>query len=217
METAVSLVMDGDPMIGERAVVFGQGVVGLLTVTLLSRHPVSTVFAVEPMSGRRVLATEWGADRAFDPSSGLQPLHDKLNIQGTEAPEVKEETYEGADLVYELSGEPSVLNDALSVTGYNGQIVVGSWYGSKEAPIGLGGRFHRSRIQVKSSQVSSIAPAIRGRWTKSRRMNTVLELLQDVRPGDLITASYSLEEAEKAYGHLMETDTDALQPIFQHR
>ncbi|MCZ7668829.1 MAG: hypothetical protein M5U34_17320 [Chloroflexi bacterium] len=39
METAVSFVMDGRPVIGERVAVFGQGVVGLLTTSLLAQFP----------------------------------------------------------------------------------------------------------------------------------------------------------------------------------
>ena len=34
VETALNLVMDGAPLIGERVLVFGQGVVGLLTAAL---------------------------------------------------------------------------------------------------------------------------------------------------------------------------------------
>ena len=37
METAVTLTMDGRPAMGERVVVFGQGIVGLLPA-LLSRY-----------------------------------------------------------------------------------------------------------------------------------------------------------------------------------
>jgi len=38
-ETAVNFVMDGKPLIGERVLVFGQGIVGLLTAALLARFP----------------------------------------------------------------------------------------------------------------------------------------------------------------------------------
>src|SRR5258706_9490342 len=41
VETALNLVMDGAPLIGERVLVFGQGVVGLLTARLLARFPLA--------------------------------------------------------------------------------------------------------------------------------------------------------------------------------
>lgn len=216
LETAVNLVMDGRPMLGERVVIFGQGIVGLLTSTLASRHPVEGVYAVDPDADRRRMAMEWGAHQAFDSAEGLESLRGVLGVQGREAVEAESDNYEGADLVYELSGIPPVLNDALSVTGYDGRLVVGSWYGEKKARTHLGGRFHRSRIQITSSQVSSIDPALRGRWTKDRRMKLVLDLLDTVRPGELITTEYSIHEAPEAYKSLSESDPTDLQPVFRY-
>jgi threonine dehydrogenase-like Zn-dependent dehydrogenase len=39
METAVNLVQDAAPILGERVLVLGQGVIGLLTASLLSEFP----------------------------------------------------------------------------------------------------------------------------------------------------------------------------------
>lgn len=212
VETAVNLLMDGRPMIGEKVVVFGQGVVGLLTTALLNRHPLEALFTSEPSAFRRRLSTELGASKSCDPDAS-EALFDLLNVSG-EAAEASE-TYEGADLVYELTGVPSVFNDAIQCTGYGGRIVIGSWYGTKKASIDLGGRFHRSRMRVISSQVSTIDPTHRGRWTKDRRMQTVVDLLADLSPGRLITHRFSLEEAPLAYEQLV-ADDEFLQPIFEY-
>jgi 2-desacetyl-2-hydroxyethyl bacteriochlorophyllide A dehydrogenase len=217
VETAVNLVMDGAPVLGERVVVFGQGVVGLLTTALLSHYPVGRLFAVEPVPERRTLAAEWGADRCFDPEAEDDLLREALHVRGMEAVEADADGYQGGDLVYELSGLPSVMNDALSVTGYGGRIVVGSWYGEKEAPLRLGQRFHRSRIQIKSSQVSTIAPNLRGRWTKGRRMEVVLRQLSSLQPGDLITDIYRIEDAPVAYEQLGSQDGAPVQPVFRYK
>lgn len=214
LETAANLVMDGRPTLGERVVVFGQGIIGLLTTAFLSRFPVEHVFVVEPVPERRALAIEWGADQGFDPETEKKALHDALDIHGIEAVEVENDVYQGADLVFELSGVPSAVNDALSATGYGGRVIIGSWYGEKEAPIRLGGRYHRSRIQIKSSQVSSIDPDHRGRWTKGRRMNLVLTVLDSLKPGDLITDEYRLEEAPEAYDQLGHVTGTPVQPVF---
>jgi len=215
LETAANLVMDGGPVLGERVVVFGQGIVGLLTTALLSRFPVEHVFVVEPVSERRALAIEWGADHGFDPRGGKDALHEALDIHDAEETvEVEKNVYQGADLVFELSGVPSVVNDAISTTGYGGRVIIGSWYGDKEAPIRLGGRYHRSRIQIKSSQVSSIDPEHRGRWTKGRRMDLVLRVLDSLQPGDLITDEYRLEEAPEAYSQLGRETGAPVQPVF---
>ena len=39
METAINIVQDAAPVLGERAMVFGQGIVGLLTTALLAEFP----------------------------------------------------------------------------------------------------------------------------------------------------------------------------------
>ncbi|MEZ4683983.1 MAG: hypothetical protein R2932_58215 [Caldilineaceae bacterium] len=33
------------------------------------------------------------------------------------------------DLVFELTGNPDALNDAIALAGYNGRVLIGSWYG----------------------------------------------------------------------------------------
>ncbi|WP_263786312.1 zinc-dependent alcohol dehydrogenase [Salinibacter grassmerensis] len=205
VETAVNLVMDGRPMVGEQVIVLGQGVVGLLTTQLLSRHPLGALWAVEPSAPRRALSASLGAT-AVASSSELE-LDPQTDTPSSDASR--------ADLMFELTGQPSVLNDAVQGTAFSGRIVVGSWYGTKTAPLDLGRHFHRSRIQIISSQVSTIAPSLRGRWTKDRRMSVVLDLLPTLTPSDLISQAFSLDEAPAAYEQLS-TDPSMLQPVFEY-
>lgn len=216
LETAVTLLMDGRPVLGERVVIFGQGVVGLLTTALTSKYPVREILTVDPLHARRTRSEEWGAHRCFDPRTELETLRNRLEIQSEEAKPASKTGYEGADLVFEVSGTPHALDDVISVTGYDGRIIVGSWYGSKKAPIDFGGRFHRSRIQLESSQVSTIAPELRGRWSKKRRLQTVLDLLRLLQPGDLVSDVYPQQEASRAYEHLDASENLPLQPVFEY-
>ncbi len=213
LETATNLVMDGRPMIGERVVLFGQGVVGLLTTALLDRHPV-TCFSVEPNPSRRTASKEWGADESFHPSDDWDFLRDVLGIR-TERSNADEKKA-GADLSYELSGNPSALDDAISITGFDGRVIVGSWYGTKEVPLHLGEQFHRSRIQLKSSQVSTVDPDYSGRWTKDRRMGVVLKYLETLQPGSLISDQFPITDAPSVYQRLDSEADDLLQPVFRY-
>jgi len=213
-ETAVTLLMDGAPILGERVVVFGQGVVGLLTTTLLATYPIGDLYSVEPVSERRRRSEALGAERSFSPES-RDALFDALQLSDPEPRAVEGSRYEGADLVYELSGRPETLNHALDVVGFDGRIVLGSWYGTRNAPIDLGGRFHRSRVSIVSSQVSTVAPAHGGRWSKSRRMKTVLDLLPDLEPRTLVGDPVSIEDAPDVYDQL-DRGTGPLQPIFHY-
>jgi 2-desacetyl-2-hydroxyethyl bacteriochlorophyllide A dehydrogenase len=201
LETAVNLVMDGRPMIGETVLVFGQGVVGLLTTHLLADHPLGALVAVEPDAARRATAEAAGAQAlaAVDDWEGGEAAH----------------TSARADLVYELTGRPAVLDEAVQSTGFAGRVIVGSWYGTKAAPIDLGSHFHRSRMRIVSSQVSTIDPSLRGRWTKDRRMSVVLDLLDAVAPSRLVSDRFAVEEAPSVYRELA-AETSMLQPIFTY-
>ncbi|MFB6118015.1 zinc-binding alcohol dehydrogenase [Halosegnis sp.] len=192
VETATNLVLDGQPRVGERAVVFGAGPIGLCTTHLLAEFPLAELVVVEPLAGRRERARALGADRAVPPA---------------ETPDFADTTPGGADLVYELSGEPATLDAAVETVGYDGRVLVGSWYGSKRAPIDLGSSFHRDRISVTSSQVSTIAPALRGRWDTDRRFDVALARLDALPTDRLLTHDLPFEQAADAY-RLLDTNPE---------
>lgn len=206
LETAVSLVMDGRPLIGEAAVVFGQGVVGLLTTALLSRFPLGCLLTLDGYPRRREFSRKLGAEDSLDPTDPQTPsrLEEDLAPQS------------GADLVYELSGNPTALNLALGACGLGGRIVVGSWYGQKQTAVNLGGKFHQGRIKLISSQVSTLAPELSGRWSKARRFEVVWRWLKEIGPADLITRRFPLEQAGEAYRLLDEDPSQDLQVVFTY-
>ncbi len=208
-ETAVNLIMDGQPAIGEQVAVFGQGVVGLLTTALLSRLSLASLVTVDPYPTRRQRSMELGATTSVDPGEGDTPARIRALLQG-------DRPYSGADLAYETSGAPEALDTALAVAGFNGRIVVGSWYGTKEATLHLGGRFHRDRMSVISSQVSTIAPQWSARWTKPRRLGVAWSALQSLRPSSLVTHRFPIGEAPEAYRLLDQRPDEALQVLLEY-
>jgi 2-desacetyl-2-hydroxyethyl bacteriochlorophyllide A dehydrogenase len=209
METAVTFVMDGQPQLGEQVAVFGQGVVGLLLTGLLSRLPLASLVTLDLHAGRRDLSTKWGAHLSLDPTApgALEQLLDNLSLSGS---------YRGADLCFEVSGNPQALEQAIAATGFNGRVVIGSWYGLKKADLNLGGRFHRSRMRLISSQVSTLAPELSGRWSKFRRYLLAWRLLQELDPGSLITQRFPLTQAAQAYALLDKNPAEALQVILTY-
>jgi 2-desacetyl-2-hydroxyethyl bacteriochlorophyllide A dehydrogenase len=204
METAVSLVMDGAPLIGERVVVFGQGVIGLLTTALLGRFPLASLVTLDCHANRRQASQALGAHHSLPAD-----LPDSLRELRTLQPD-------GADLVYELSGSPAVLDQAIAAAGFGGRVVIGSWYGQKRAPLDLGGRFHRSRIRLISSQVSTLAPEHSARWNKARRFGAAWEMLRQAHPARLITHCLPISQAQQAYELLDRQPGQAIQVIFEY-
>jgi len=202
METAVTLVMDGRPLIGERVAVFGQGIVGLLTTAVLAQFPLEEILTLDLLPNRRAASLDAGASRSFDPADT-----DTLEqVRGQK----------GLDLAYELSGSSSGLDQALTITGFAGRVVIGSWYGQKRANLDLGGAFHRSRIQLLSSQVSSLNPALTGRWDKARRFSLAWEMIRQIRPERWITQRVPFQKASQAYQLLDQSPGEAIQVLLDY-
>jgi 2-desacetyl-2-hydroxyethyl bacteriochlorophyllide A dehydrogenase len=208
METAVNLVQDGAPILGERVLVIGQGVVGLLVAALLKEFPLEALTTSDRYELRRKASLAVGAGQSYDPDELRGYLANSSKHQFAYA--------QNFDLTFELSGSPSALDDAIAMTAFSGRIVIGSWYGDKKSPIDLGGAFHRSRIQVISSQVSTISPALSGRWDKGRRFGVAWEALGRLQPQKWITHRFPIEEAEKAYQLLDENPQETIQVLFEY-
>jgi len=204
METAINLVMDGRPLIGERVVVFGQGIVGLLTTAILSQFPLGDLITLDKYALRRRASRDFKVHACLD--ADAPDLHEQL--QGL--------LPEGADLSYELSGSPAGLDQAIACTGFSGRIVVGSWYGQKRASLDLGGHFHRSRIRLISSQVSTLAPELSGRWNKVRRFELAWKMLAQIKPSRFISHRLSIRDANQAYTLLDHQPEDVLQVVLTY-
>jgi len=201
METAVNLVQDGAPILSERVLVLGQGVVGLLTASLLAEFPLERLAVVDNFELRRNARLGAGF---------------KLQVTSLAPDDLRPSTFGAFDLTFELSGSPSALNDAIASTAFSGRIVIGSWYGQKRAEIDLGGAFHRSRIKLISSQVSTISPELSGRWDKSRRFDVAWKALERIKPEKWVTHRFSLDNAGKAYQLLDENPQETIQVIFEY-
>lgn len=204
METAVNLVMDGNPRIGEQALVCGQGIIGLLTTSLLAQFPLHTLVALDRFQLRRQASLDSGVHAC------LEPDHQQT------AGQLQAIFPTGADLVYELSGSPEALDQCIALTGFAGRIIIGSWYGQKRASLNLGGRFHRSRIRLISSQVSTLSPELSGRWDKSRRYGVAWEMLRRIQPKRWITHRFPIAEASKAYQLLDQRPEETIQIVLTY-
>jgi 2-desacetyl-2-hydroxyethyl bacteriochlorophyllide A dehydrogenase len=204
METAVNLVQDGAPILGENVLVLGQGIIGLLTASLLSDFPLASLITADLYEMRRTASMNLKITRSLDPTS------EKFAEEATGSPSGK------FDLVFELSGSPAVLDLAIEFAAFSGRIVIGSWYGEKRGQLNLGGAFHRSRIKLISSQVSTISPELSGRWDKIRRFDVAWKALARTHPEQWITHRFKPQDADKAYRLLEDQPGEALQVLFDY-
>jgi len=204
METALNVIHDARARLGETALVFGQGVVGLLVTRLLTMSGVS-VLAVEPVPGRRELALRMGAAAAFGP--------DDIGERVLGATDGR-----GADVAVEASGSGGALAMAVGCVAVEGTVVAASWYGTEPVALPLGGHFHRGRVRIRSSQVGRVAPELSARWGAGRRREAVVSLLRDPRlPLDLLVSHrIPFCEAPDAYRMLDEGPGGAVQVVFDY-
>ena len=156
METAINGLWDGGPGPGDRLAVVGAGVVGSLVAALAARLPGAEVELIDIDPGRAELARTLGCRFAAPHQARGE-----------------------ADLVIHASGNPDGLATALAIAGVEATVLEMSWYGTRVVPLALGGAFHSRRLSLRSSQVGSVPPDRRARWSRRRRLALALSLLRD--------------------------------------
>jgi 2-desacetyl-2-hydroxyethyl bacteriochlorophyllide A dehydrogenase len=183
VETALQVALDAGPVLEQPVAVVGLGAVGILSGLLLQRAG-ARVLGIEPLEERRAIAETVGLEAAApEVAAGLIATH---------APA-------GLPLVVEVSGRPEALAAALPLLAHEGEALVVSWYGTKDVRLPLGAEFHRRRLRIRSTQVSTIPAALTASWSRQRRRSVARELLQALPLTPLATHSYPFEQAGEAF------------------
>jgi 2-desacetyl-2-hydroxyethyl bacteriochlorophyllide A dehydrogenase len=193
-ETGLQVALDADVTAGDLAVVIGLGPVGIFAGVVLARFG-ARVLGSEPSPTRREVAARFGVS-AVPPEQLRSALFDA-------APD-------GAAVVVEASGDPSALASGLELLRHEGVAVVAAWYGRKQVPLPLGAAFHRRRLTIRSSQVSTIPARLAGSWDVRRRREEALGLLRWPPVADLATHEFPLERAADAYAAIDRGDEDLI-------
>jgi NADPH:quinone reductase-like Zn-dependent oxidoreductase len=172
LETALNALWDAAPRAGDRIAVVGGGVIGCLVAYLCARMPGCSVTLIDPDVRRRAVATSFGA--AFAAPNAILPADN--------------------DLVFHASGTAGGLQTALSIAGFEANVIELSWYGTTLVPVPLGAAFHSQRLTLRASQVGAIAPERRARWSHTRRLTLALSLTADPRLDILLDEEVSFND-----------------------
>jgi threonine 3-dehydrogenase len=105
---AVHTVLAG-AIAGQTVAVTGCGPIGLMAIAVAKASGCSTLFATEVNPHRRALAQKMGADEALDPT------------QGDVVKRVREATGGGVDVVLEMSGHPTAIQQGLQMLRNGGR------------------------------------------------------------------------------------------------
>ena len=200
---ALNVVLDADIHVGETVAVFGLGVPGQI-VAQLARLNGARVIAVDGVASRRGLAARLGAQTVLDP------------IEGDVAERIRGLTGgRGADVCLEVTGNYRALHEAIRSVAYNSRVCAAGFLQGEGTGLRLGEEFHHNRVQVISSQISGVAPALQHRWDRYRLTTTVMDFAVggQLKLAELITHTIPHSKADWAFTMLDENPGDALQVI----
>lgn len=192
METALNALWDSGAGPGDRIVVVGAGIVGLLVAGLAARLPGTMVTSVDIDAARRPIAEALGAAFAGpDAAPG------------------------DADVVFHASATSAGLNAAIKCAGFEGTIVEMSWYGDKPVTVDLGDAFHSGRLKLVSSQVGQISPTRRARWTYPRRRAAAVGLLANAALDRLVGEEIAFDAVPTELPRVL-SSTSGLAPVIRY-
>jgi NADPH:quinone reductase-like Zn-dependent oxidoreductase len=164
VETAVNVLWDAGPLIGDRVTIVGAGMIGCCVARLMRGIPELDVVLVDVDTSRREVA-------------------DRLGVRFAEPGDAPGDR----DLVINTSGSEAGLQLALESVVTDGEVIEASWYGDRPVTLALGADFHSRRLTIRSSQVGAVARRRRGTRTTRDRLTLALELLQDAAFDTLLT------------------------------
>jgi (R,R)-butanediol dehydrogenase/meso-butanediol dehydrogenase/diacetyl reductase len=175
LAVAVHAVRRGGVSAGDRVLVFGAGPIGA-AVTLAARAAgAADVFVSDPVAGRRDRAEATGATQAFDPA----------------AADVRREVFlrcgkVGPDVVFECTGVPSVISEAVEASRRGGTVVL----------LGIG----PGPAAIRPIAVTAFERTVIGSLGYNYDLPRVIDLMASgaIDPMPLVTAVVPLEDAVRA-------------------
>jgi threonine dehydrogenase-like Zn-dependent dehydrogenase len=197
METALNALWDSGAGPGDRIVVIGAGVVGLLVAALCAGLPGADVTVVDLEASRAKIAASFGAK--FVAAADFAAVGEQ-----------------DADVVFHASASAQGLALALGCAGLEARIVEMSWYGDAAVAAPLGGAFHAKRLRLISSQVGQVSAPRRPRWNFARRLDKALELLADARFDALITDEIAFEDAPRELPRILAPGAAGLATVLRY-
>jgi predicted dehydrogenase/threonine dehydrogenase-like Zn-dependent dehydrogenase len=195
---AMQGVRRAEAQLGERVVVVGLGLIGLITVQLLRAAGVR-VLGIEPSDARREFAESFGAERVVAPDGATAIV--KAWSEST-----------GADTVIITASSPSdqIINQAAGMLRRKGRLVVVGDVGlglergpiyQREADMLISTSYGPGRYDASYEEGGIDYPIAYVRWTENRNMEEFLRLIgtgaMDIAP--LVELELPVDRAGEAY------------------
>ncbi|MDY0093666.1 MAG: bi-domain-containing oxidoreductase [Candidatus Vecturithrix sp.] len=204
------------PTLGERFMVFGLGLVGLLTVQFL-RASGCPILAVDVSQARLKLAESFGAE-TVDLSKGTDPVAAALAWTGGQGVDgvIIAASAKGDDIVHQAAESCRKRGRIILVGVVDLNLRRNDFY-TKEITFQVSCSYGPGRYDEKYEQAGQDYPLGFVRWTEQRNFEAVLEAMRSgqLRVKDLITHRIALEDAAEAYDKVLH-DPAALGTVIEY-
>ncbi len=212
---AMQGVRRAEASLGERVVVIGLGLLGLLSVQIL-RAAGCVVIGVEPDASRRELSVRLGAERALAPEDAVAHVRDWAGGAGADTA-----------IVTAASASSAIVNDAVAMVRRKGRVVplgdVGLAFDraglyQREADVLISTSYGPGRYDPIYEEGGVDYPLAYVRWTENRNMGEFLRLLAAglVAVEPLVGLELPVERAAEAYAALRSQQPSPLAAVLRY-
>ncbi len=167
----------GDGVCGRNVVVFGAGVIGLLTALLAHEHGAAEVVVVNSDGPRLAAACGLGLqtlDQNAEPAPWLV-----CKERWRHGPRDR-----GADIVFQTKPACDSLNAALRCLRPRGTVIDLAFYQGGAPDLCLGAEFHHNGLTIRCAQINNLPFHLEHTWTRHRLAAETIRLLQ--KKGDYL-------------------------------
>jgi predicted dehydrogenase/threonine dehydrogenase-like Zn-dependent dehydrogenase len=186
------------PSLGERIVVVGLGLLGLIAIQLLRANGIQ-VAGIEPNEERRRLAMQLGAELVVSPDNAATAIDSWSDRIGADAV-----------VITASSASSEIVNDAARLLRRKGRLVIVGDVGldfergpiyTREADVLVSTSYGPGRYDSTYEEDGIDYPISHVRWTENRNMGEFLRLLAagNVEVERLISLELPIERAPEAY------------------
>jgi NADPH:quinone reductase-like Zn-dependent oxidoreductase len=191
METALNAHWDAGTGPGDRVLVVGAGIVGLLVGYIARRIAGANVTVLDVDPGRARYAEALGI--RFAGPGKIPPAN---------------------QIVFHTSATAAGLQTAIEACAFEGKVIELSWYGTNPVTVSLGGAFHSQRLKIVSSQVGHVAASRRSQVTHRERLQRAIELLDDPALDVLVEKDIAFADLPPAFPEIV--SSSELPPIVRY-
>lgn len=194
----------------QRVIVFGAGMIGLLSGVFAKWAGAREVVVVDGIEERLKIAEKLGLV--------AMPAKSDLAIDVKDRWQADDPLDSGADIALQCTGSDYLLSQAFSSLREQGTVVDLGFYQQGTNQVFLGKEFHHNRLRHICAQIGAIPRQQQNVWSRPKLSEETVKFLQthgQTLKETLVTHVLPFAKAQEAYERLAQRDPDMLQVVLQ--